>query len=249
MQFATAGRHWVGKTKKYIFKEKIMEGKKKLIIALSSVCGVLFAAVIAMGIVWAATSQTVTSTIRVNYVASDVIGSISGKTFFNSDTGTAMSGGSPTGTYSFDATTGGSASGSLTPAATTLLNENGKTFVIYEYAITNSAAASSMDASLAYADSTTSPDVADANIKVYAYVNTTASQEGDQVSSPFTNVSTIKGTADANLVANPASLFSSVEIPHGETYYFYVVVALDNPANDAEFSGTFTWTLTKHVSA
>lgn len=220
-----------------------MEGKKKLIIALSSVCGVLFAAIIAMGIVWAATSQTITSTVKVTYSATDIAGSIHGQTFFNSDTGVDMTGtGVTNGTISFDATTS-TTTGAMSPANTTLLNEAGKTFVIFEYAITNASETTSMGATLTYADDSTSPNAADTNIKVYAYTSATA------VSSPHTNVATIKGTADANLVANPASLFSSVEIAPEATKYFYVVVAIDNAANDSEFSGVFSWALAKYVAA
>ena len=119
-----------------------------------------------------------------------------------------------------------------------LINEAGKTFVVFEYIITNTSATTAMSATLTYTDDSASPNAADANIKVYAYTSATA------VSQPFSNVSTIKGANEANLKADHASLISGNVAANG-TAYFYVAVAVDNLANDAEFSGIFSWQMTK----
>lgn len=224
-----------------------MEGKKKLIIALTSICGVLFATIIAMGIVWAATSQTITSVIRVTYTAVDVSGSMSANVYFGSNTATAMNGGT-NGTITFDANTT-STTGTLTPAAdTTLTNTAGQTFVIYEYIISNSSTLNAMNAVLTYADDSTSPNAADANIKVYAYTSSSA------VTNPHTNVATLYGAADetvgregmtVNQLSSTTGQFISTTIAAEGTTYCYVVVALSNANLNAEFSGTFSWVLTK----
>ncbi len=222
-----------------------MDTKKKLIMALSSLCGVLLVAVVAMGIVWAATSQTITSNVKVTYTATQIKGSIAANVYFNSDTPTPMTGGT-NGTISFDAETS-STGGALTPASEIVLdNVAGKTFVIFEYYITNGST-NVMDAVLSYSDDSTDPNKADENIKVYAYSSATA------VAQPWTNVATLQGASGANELGNTTGQFIDSTVPAraGEidgSKYFYVVVALDDAASDAEFSGTFSWNLTKHTS-
>jgi len=218
-----------------------MEKKKKIIVALSSLCAVLVAAIVTMGIVWAATSQTITSQIKVTYTAQEISGSLSAKVYFNSDTGVAMTAdGTAQGatTVTFDGSTA-TTSGTLTPQGdTVLLNENGKRFVIYEYVITNASTSTAMSAVLTYADDSSGSNAEDANIKVYAYANTTA------VSNPHTSAETIRGASGANLVANHSSLISDTVSASG-TKYFYILVEINDLASDAEFSGTFSWALTK----
>ena len=226
-----------------------MEAKKKLIVALTSLCGVMFAAIVAMGIVWAATSQTVTSNVKVTYTATEVSGSIAGNVYFNSDNATAMTAALSNGSdgtvsdnvISFNGEAS-SISGTLTPSGNVeLLNETGKTFVIFEYIITNSSTTTAMTATLSYTDDSTSPNVADSNIKVYAYSATA------QVSNPHTNVATLKGSNEGNLTSNSGQLISATVAASGTTY-FYVVVAVDNLASDAEFSGIFSWNMTKYTA-
>lgn len=217
-----------------------MEVKKKLIVVLSSFCGVLLALVIAMGIVWAATSQTITSAVKVTYTAVDVAGSISANVYFGSDTPVPMSGGT-NGTVTFDPSQ--SVSGTLTPQSdTVLVNESGQQYVIYEYIITN-ASGSIMSAVLTYTDSTTSPNIADANIKVYEYESVSS------VTNPKTNVATLYGVNDANKLLNTTGQFVNAQIASQTTKHFYIVVGISNLAFDAEFSGEFGWVLGRYVAS
>ena len=222
-----------------------MEGnnknKKKLVVALVSLCTVLAVTVVTMGIVWAATSQTISSNVKVIYTATDVSGSIAAKVYFNSDTGVAMtSDGTAAGatTVTFDGETQ-TTTGSLSPqGTTTLVNADGQRFVIYEYTITNDST-NPMSAALSYTDDSTDPNKADTNIKAYFYATTT------QVSTPKTSVATLYGAEEANKLNSATGSFGSTTIAANGTSYCYVVIAIDNLANDAEFSGTFSWVLTK----
>ena len=215
--------------------------KKKMFIALVSLCSVLALTIVAMGIVWAATSQTISSNVKVIYTATDVSGSIAANVYFNSDTGVAMttdgtSSGATTVTFNGETQT---STGSLSPqGTTTLANADGQRFVIYEYTITNTST-NQMSAALSYTDDTTSPNTADTNIKAYFYATTT------QVSTPKTSVATLYGAEEANKLASATGSFGTTTIAANGTSYCYVVIAIDNVANDAEFSGTFSWLLTK----
>lgn len=219
-----------------------MEAKKKLIVALTSVCAVLFAGIVAMGIVWAATSQTITSNIKVTYTATEISGSMSANVYFNSDTAVPMKNGEAT-AVTFDGATQ-TTSGTLTPQSdVVLLNENGKTFAIFEYIIRNASTTSAMSAVLSYTDDTTSPNAADGNVVVYAYSSASA------VATPHTNVATLYGTSNGNALNVISGQFISEQIAANSTKYFYIVVAINDTASDAEFSGTFSWLLTKYTPA
>lgn len=216
-----------------------MEGKKRLIVALSSLCAVLLAAVVGIAVIWASTQQTVTSSVKVTYTAIEAAGSMSANVYFGSDTAVPMSGGT-NGVVSFDGSQ--SASGTLTPQSNiTLENQAGENFVIFEYIITNTAP-NIMSAVLTYTDSTTSPNAADANIKVYVYESASA------VTNPHTNVVTLYGLNNANLLVNTTGQFINAQVSVGGTKHFYIVVAIDDLANDSEFSGEFSWVLQKYVA-
>ncbi len=230
-------------------EEENKKRKKKMFIALVSLCSVLALTIVAMGIVWAATQQHVQSNVRVFYTATDVAGSLSANVYFNSDTAVAMTtNGQSTGGETVVTFAGEDAetTGSLSPVGSTqLLNQEGQRFVVFEYIITN-ASTNDMSAVLGYADDTTGDNVADKNIKIYAYTADAA------VANPTTTGSaTIYGTSNANLLAKatgsqlPASPFISATVGANATKYCYILVAIENVANDAEFSGVFTWTFTK----
>ena len=221
-----------------------MEAKKKWILTLTSLCGVMFAAIVAMGIVWAATSQTITSNVKVTYTATEIAGSMSANVYFGNDTAVPMKKqGTDETSVTFDGQTA-TTSGTLTPQNdVVLINEAGKTFAIFEYVITNASTTSAMSAVLTYVDDTTSTNVADSNVKVYAYSSSSA------VSQPHTNVATIYGTSEANLLGSTTGQFISDQVSANSTKYYYIVVAVNNLANDAEFSGAFNWVLTKYTPA
>jgi hypothetical protein len=205
-----------------------------------------------MGIDWTASSQAVTSNIRVFYTATDVAGSLAANVYFNSDTAAPMvASAGANGSNNVVSFTGedGTITGSLSPTGPTELeNADGKRFVIFEYIVTN-ASTNDMSAVLNYVDDdSTGSNVADVNIKIYVYTADTA------VSSPKTNVATLYGSNNGNLLAKasgselPASPFISTTVGANAAKYCYVVVAIDNVANDAEFSGVFTWSFTKAVA-
>ena len=226
-----------------------MESKKKLIVALTSLCSVLLIAVVTMGIVWAATTQTINSNVKVTYTATAVSGSVSANYYFGSDTGTAMtSDGTNSGATTITFTDSqANVNGALQPQGNIVLqNADGQTFVIFEYIISNTSTTKGMSAVLTYTDNSTSPNVADTNIYAYTHsAGTTA------VSTPWTNVATLRGASNANIIGGAAT---PTEAPNGQfisgtvaantTAYFYVVVEIKNLANDAEFSGQFSWNLT-----
>lgn len=216
-----------------------MEVRKRLIIVLSSFCAVLLALVVGLTVVLASTQQTVTSSIRVTYTAVDAAGSISANVYFGSDVAQPMSGG-VNGVVSFDGSQ--SVSGTLTPQSDiTLENTASERFVIFEYIITNDAN-STMSAVLTYTDSTTNPNLADANIKIYEYESVSA------VTNPHTNVATLYGLNDANLLPNTTGQLVSAQVAAGGTKHIYIVVGISDLSNDAEFSGDFGWVLQRYVA-
>ena len=217
-----------------------MEAKKKWIVALTSMCGVLFAAVIAMGIVWAATSQSITSVVKVTYTATEISGSISANVYFNGDTPVAMENASHETTVAFNGATS-TTSGTLTPVSETVLqNVEGQRYVIYEYIITNASTTSTMSATLSYVDDSTSPNGTDTNVKVYGLNNGET-----RLTTPHTSVADIYGASEANLISTVGTLFNNTTIAAGATNYYYIAVAINDRASDAEFSGSFNWLLTK----
>lgn len=218
-----------------------MESKKKLIVALTSLCSVLLIAVVTMGIVWAATSQTINSNVRVTYTATAVSGSVSANYYFGSDTGTAMtSDGTAQGTATVTFTDSqANANGALQPRGNIVLqNADGQTFVIFEYIISNTSTTKGMSAVLTYTDNSTSPNVADTNIYVYA------EDAGTQVNTPWTSVASLRGSSNANRLADTTGNLISGTVAASSTAYYYIVVEIQNLANDAEFSGQFSWNLT-----
>lgn len=218
-----------------------MESKKKLIVALTSLCSVLLVAIVAMGIVWAATQQTINSNVKVTYTATAVSGSVSANYYFGSDTATAMtSDGTAQGATTVTFTdVQANANGALQPQGNIVLqNDDGQTFVIFEYIISNTSTTKGMSAVLTYTDNSTSPNIADTNVYVYA------EGTGTQVSSPFTNVATLRGTSNANRLAGTTGNLISGTVAANSIAYYYILVEIQNLANDAEFSGQFSWNLT-----
>ncbi len=178
-----------------------------------------------MGIVWAATSQTVQTSIRVTYtVSGNVICDVSATKYTTSaNTATAFTGGT-NGVISFgaaDATT----TGTLSVTDTTLTTTD--QVVVFEYVITNKNQSAALDASLATGSST--------NMTFY-YIAPSATQKTNVVS-----------TFDASewQVGNaiPTTAISKATSAAGTPWYAYVAVKVTDLNLDASFEGTFTWTL------
>jgi len=194
-----------------------MQTKTKLITVLASLCGVLVLGMVAMGIAWAAATQTIQSTINVTYTVSDAVVSVSANKYFGSDTPTAFTGGT-SGTISFSATDA-STTGTLSTTDTALTSTND--YVIYEYVFVNNGA-NSLTAALAIGSTT--------NLTTYVIAPTTTRK-----TTIYTGFDTSDYTA--------ASSISATTIAPGATAYAYVAMKVTDNSANASFSGTFTWTI------
>ena len=194
-----------------------MQTKTKLIVALSSLCSVLAIGIVMMGIAWAATTQTIQSTINITYTVSDVIVSVSANKYFSSNTPTAFTGGT-NGTLTFSATDA-SSTGVLSTTDTALSSSND--YVIYEYVFTNGGS-NALSASLAIGSTT--------NLTTYVIAPTTTRK-----TSIYTGFTPSDYTASSSI--------SATNIAGGATAYAYVAMKVTDNSANASFSGTFTWTL------
>lgn len=208
-----------------------MNSKKKLIVALSTLCCVLVAAVVTVVVVLAATTQTLTSNIKVTYQATEIAGTAAAsyKTEGN-QTGTLHS------TVTFTGADEDKKDVNVEPTITLTSSDRWVKFT-YEF---HNDGDKAFTAEVTYTDDATASgatasDLVDKNYVMYM-TTTELSEEGSDLANVY-----------AQIKANAASSESNVSVPEntadGETVKFYIYVAIDDVAKDAEFSGAFNWTL------
>lgn len=194
-----------------------MNSKKKLIVALSTLCCVLVAAVVTVVVVLAATTQTLTSNIKVTYTTDQVAGTVKATyaTEGNVQTGELHA------EYEF---TGADTDFAPEVTKEIVLNADER-FVVFTYEFTN---AGDMDytAAVDYTDNNDSSlgFAADENVKMV--ISTTELADYAAIKAASTS---------ADGVDVPANTSTPVKC--------YIYVAIVDVAQDAEFSGTFAWTL------
>lgn len=223
-----------------------MKTKNKILLSVGVVCLVAVVAVVAIVAVFAASQQTFTSSITVKYTSTQVIGEASANWYLSDGEAKKMTKSGEAFDENNDKITfvaGGEANtDTLVPQTTdakdgiTITNEK-LPYVIFEYILKNDGT-KPFKAGL---KSSGTPS----NYEVYAYTtNTTA--EGAKTKSwdkgtHSEDKKTIGGTED--------TLFDSVEVPNGETHYFYVVLYIPNVGLDASVTFDFTWTLVGQEAA
>lgn len=118
-----------------------MKSKKKLIIALSSLCFVVVAAVVTVSVVLAAINQTVNTNIKVSYTAKEVAATVSAQYTWGGATTDMTTDGTAEGekTISFDGSETTETPKSLHPQVQEIVLENaeGKKSVTFTYTFTN----------------------------------------------------------------------------------------------------------------
>lgn len=214
-----------------------MKSNKKLIVVLSSLCAAFFVGIIAIGIVWAASTQQVSSSIRVVYTADQVAGTVRANTYTSTipepmtTDGNAAADNESNVIVSFDAASD-IATATLAPQGDISLTSTGKR-VVFEYIFTNTSNTTPYYLQLTYADDKTSSNAEDTNINVYSIYS------GTQIATPF-SISTTGLTPLSSSTYVP----NTTVVSAGNTgFYVYVIVEIANVANNAEFSGTFNWAM------
>lgn len=203
-----------------------MQTKTKWITTLATLCAVLVVAIVSMGIVWAAASQQVRTSVNITYtVSGNVICDVSANKYFGSDTPTAFSGGTA-GVLSFNAPDA-STVGTLTIADTTLTTTND--YVIYEYVFTNNNADAAMNVALATGSAT--------NLTFYVIAPTT------------TRLTNIYTGFDPSTTWSTGNSIAATDIAAGATAYAYVAAKVTDLNQAATFSGYFTWTINAGAAA
>ena len=223
--------------------------KKKLIITITSLCLVIIAAVAAVVGVVAASTQTVTSTITVNYKATNVKAEVSYAKRLASTTY-----GSDAGTVTFDATEATrTTSNSIAVPAITLGNsaaQNGWSFeryAIVRFAFHNLyASGQGRTLNVATTASVTAYNTASGKNYAIAFAKGTTEPA---VPTTLTGLSGDDSLAETWLSENTSwsatPSFASLSVAQAGTSYIFVLVAMINPLLDASLSSqSITFTLT-----
>lgn len=245
--------------------------KKKLIITITSLCLVVVAAVAAVVGVVAASTQTVTSTVSVSYLANNVKAtmSVTSKLQKDGDFGTTRT---TTADVNFQATEGRSEK-TLVVQDSPYLGNSGTSnmagdwrferYIIYRYAFHNDYAAAttepvraaegrSMNVTLTYNENQTTRE----NVRVaFAFqagnsesvpVTATTEPSGDGEIAVW-NAQNVVGT-DYKEWGDLSTSDKMIAVAQNETGYVYVLVAIQSPLRDASFStnaaSAFTFVLT-----
>ena len=201
-----------------------MKPRKKLIISLVAVCLVTVATIVTVVAVLAAKNGTLAGKVNVKYTATDVSGTVSANYKLKGEgQGTAFTGGTD-GVLTVDAEAqDGVNVGTLTAGDITLDKDN--RFVVFTFNFTNSGSRN-YTAAISYTDDTENGNAADTNIVVEYSTNNTK----------FVDVTSTTETVPTSITVTSGN--------EATEYSFYVKVSIDNIAKDAEFSGSFNWTLT-----
>lgn len=199
-----------------------MKSKKKLMIALLSLCVVVVATIVTVVAVMAATKTKFKGNVVVKYTATDVAGTVSANyKLKGTGEGVAFAGGTD-GVLTIDAELQNDVEvGTLAPASNITLTKDNR-FVLFTFNFTNSGSRD-YTATISYTDDKADPNAEDANIIIeYSTDNTT-----------------FKASSDAQAP-------KSITVESGDedaVYSFYIKVSIDKIAKDAEFSGSFSWDL------
>ena len=198
-----------------------MKSKKKLIVALSSFAFVLVAAVVTVVAVLAATTQTITSNVSVTYVSEQVAARVSAQYQKGTQAAKDMTDGNGGTEIVFTGAESQTTPGTLTPGETIVLDfDNQTASFIYTFVNTGDA---EFIATVEYVD------------------------DADD--------SALNGTRDTNVEVTYGSTFDQdagegvhqVTVAGGATETVTITVSIENVAKNAEFSGSFEWTLTENV--
>ena len=209
-----------------------MSTKKKIWFSVGALCLVAVVAVVAIVAVYAATNQTVNSSINVTYRATNVVGTASANVIQYSESAfvkTAMEDGQSGTTLNFSRNDEGTAK-TLSPKDDIVLEDaTNKDFVVFEYKFTNSSESVKITAGLSYRDGSSD----DNNYKVF--VHPSATELG--VETNWTE------TINEDKTSSLTNLAENITVPVSGEYYVYVLVKIDNPDNDCVFTGSFAWSL------
>jgi len=192
-----------------------MKSKRKLLISILLIAFVLISIVATVALIFAATQQTITTTLNINYEASDVSATVSATTKIaeNAEESMVTANGQAT-SITFNANNVEDPNGtSLVPASAINLTSD-ESYVVFKYTFQNNGS-NDFVATFNYEDKET----ADENMVVeYSATN-----------------SNYKGTKNAVLVKG------------NTTQDYYIKIAIENLAKNAEFSGDITWELDSDI--
>ena len=212
-----------------------MQAKSKWIAALASFCAVMVVAIVSMGIIWAASSQQVQTSVNITYtVSGNVICDVSASKYMtssNTKTDFVTSGADPQTTITFNAADA-STVGVLTITDTTLTTTD--QVVVFEYVLSNKNASAAMNAALATGSAT--------NLTFYT-IAPQATRKTNVVSTFDASEWTVGNSIAATTI--PAATNASTPT----TYYAYVAVKVTDLNQAASFSGNFTWTIAAGAAA
>lgn len=196
-----------------------MSARKKLVMSISMLCLVFVLALVAVGAVLASTQQTLQSSISVTYVAQNVSAKVKAN-YIIGNTSTPMIGDSGNELVFTPTSVEG---GSLAPEGDILLENNTK--VIFEYIFTNTSTTFNIALNLF-----SSPTDNNMNV-TYIYsdnqITNYSSLIGDANHTPF---------AEQRINANDNA---------NSTKYVYIVVEVNNLADNASFEGEYIWKMDK----
>ena len=201
-----------------------MQAKSKWIAALASFCAVMVVAIVSMGIIWAASSQTVQTSVNITYtVTGNVICDVSASRYTtSSNTKTDFTGGTA-GVISFNAADASDV-GVLS-------------VVIFEYVISNKNASEAMNAALATGSAT--------NLTFYV-----KAPSATQLTNPVSTFNASGWTTGNSIAATTIPIATEAAgVVTPTTYYAYVAVKVTDLNQAASFSGNFTWTLSAGAAA
>lgn len=215
-----------------------MSTRTKIVLSIGAMCLVAVMSIAAVVAVFAARQQTIQSSINVSYTAKEVEAMVKANWYEGSGSAQPMKvGGSSSGDDSINFTAGGpSQTGALSPTKETIELSESNNYVVFEYIFENTG--KEFIAKLSYADDGNS---ADENVNIYAGCSDNGTQK------TTSNLAT--GDSDVKKLENKQSGdFLTFTVPNGkegkQTWYAYVVIAINAIGDDAGFSGTFTWDLT-----
>lgn len=210
-----------------------MTTRNKILLSVGAVCLVAVIAVVAVVAVFAARTQTVNSTITVSYSARQVVGTVSANYYLGGNSqANAMKSGAKT-ELEFKAGET-QRTDTLAPEGDIKLDDlpEDKLYVVFEYKFTNTGN-QDYTAKLTYNGTAT-------NVAVYVY--------NPEESGTLNTTTWTSATGTLKTISGETTLFDSSEITVAKTegvenVYVIVNITSTNSGSDAEFKGTFNWTL------
>lgn len=204
-----------------------MDSKRKLIVAIVAVVMLFLGAAIAVVAVIAAQNVVVNNGITINYNATGVIGA-EVKAQYAVGTGTYSYVGSEAGIVF----TGNEANESSTQLGNVEVSSlsAGEAYVTFLFTFKNTGE-SAFDATLVYEDS----DNRDENMTI-SYISNAGEENEEEL---FVTVESIPESEDGKYVVDLGSL----NVQSGEEKTYQIKIAVTAEANNAHFSGNFSWKL------